>query len=53
MTKRKPVIARLRPIHPKPRPPRPNFLRLLREIYGRQLNELSGAELVAEQRGRY
>ena len=54
ITKRKRVIARLLPAKP-PRPPGrpPDFLAMLREIYGNKVLKVTGAELVAEQRGPY
>ena len=54
ITKRKRVIARLVPVKAQPRrrvPP--DFLAMLKEIYGEHVLGVSGAELVAEERGRY
>lgn len=54
ITKRRRVIARLVPAKPpagRKRPP--DFVAMLREIYGRKVAEVSGAKLVAEQRGHY
>jgi antitoxin (DNA-binding transcriptional repressor) of toxin-antitoxin stability system len=54
ITKRKRVIARLVPVKPRPRRrSAPDFLAMLKEIYGEHVLKVSGAELVAEQRGRY
>ena len=53
ITKRRRVIARLTPERPQRRKSPPDFLRLLREIYGDKVNQVPGAELVAEQRGRH
>jgi len=53
ITKRKRVIARLVPVKPRPRRRAPDFLAMLKEIYGEHFLKVSGAELVAEQRGRY
>ncbi len=52
ITKRKRVIARLVPVKP-PRPRRrpPDFLALLKQIYGNRVMKVTGRELVAEQRG--
>ncbi len=54
ITKRKRVIARLVPAKP-PRPRRrpPDFMAILKEIYGSKVLKVTGAELVAGQRGRY
>jgi antitoxin (DNA-binding transcriptional repressor) of toxin-antitoxin stability system len=54
ITKRRRVIARLVPIKPAPRlKAPPDFMTMLKEIYGNKVQKVSGAELVAEQRGRY
>jgi antitoxin (DNA-binding transcriptional repressor) of toxin-antitoxin stability system len=54
ITKRKRVVARLVPVeHRTRRRAPPDFLTMLKEIYGEHVLEVSGAELVAEQRGRY
>ena len=54
ITKRKRVIARLVPVtHPPPRRRAPDFMAMLKEIYGNKVLKVKGAELVAEQRGRY
>ena len=52
ITKRRRVIARLLPVRPHARKAAPDFLRMLREIYGDKLMKSSGADLVSEQRGR-
>jgi antitoxin (DNA-binding transcriptional repressor) of toxin-antitoxin stability system len=53
ITKRRRVIARLIPPRPA-RPSRlPDFLARLKEIYGNKLVRVTGAELVARDRGRY
>ena len=54
ITKRRRVIARLVPVKP-PRRQRhpPDFMAMLKEIYGDRVLKVSGAELVAGQRGRY
>lgn len=54
ITKRRRAIARLVPIKPplqRKRPP--NFMAMLKEIYGDKVSKISGAELVSEFRGRY
>ena len=53
ITKRRRVIARLLPVQPEPRKSPPDFVRMLHDIYGEKVNKVSGAELVAEQRGRH
>jgi len=54
ITKRKRLIARLVPVKPRlRRRVPPDFLAMLKEIYGEQVLEVSGADLVAGQRGRY
>ena len=54
ITKRKRVIARLVPVKsPRPRRRPPDFMAMLKEIYGSKVLKVTGAELVAEQRGRY
>lgn len=49
VTKRRKVIARLTP-EPATPPPLPDFLGRLREIYGDQTFEVTGAELIAADR---
>ena len=54
ITKRKRVIAHLVPVKPaRPRRRPPDFMAMLKEIYGNKVVKAAGAELVAEQRGRY
>ncbi len=53
ITKRKRVIAKLVP-SPRPVSPRlPDFLARLKEIYKNKPLKVSGAELLARDRGRY
>ncbi|MBI1749658.1 MAG: hypothetical protein HY234_01085 [Acidobacteria bacterium] len=53
ITKRRRVIARLVPDRsPAPRGARPDFLARLKKIYGRKRLKVSGAELLAHERGR-
>jgi len=52
ITKRRKPIARLTP-EPADRPPLPDFLGRLKEIYGDKVLEVSGAELVSLDRDRY
>ena len=52
ITKRRKVIARLT-AEPTVKPPLPDFLRRLKEIYGDQVFEVSGTELIsADREGR-
>jgi len=53
ITKRRRVIARLVPENGQANPEMPNFLERLRAIYGEKKLNISGAELVAEDRSRY
>ncbi len=54
ITKRKRVIARLVPMRPRRRRRRaPDFMAMLKEIYGQKVLKVTGAKLVAEQRDRY
>ncbi len=54
ITKRRRVIARLVPVKPhRPRRRPPDFMAMLKKIYGNKVLKVTGAELVAEQRGRY
>jgi antitoxin (DNA-binding transcriptional repressor) of toxin-antitoxin stability system len=53
ISKRRRVIARLSPVRPSRRAARPDFLARLKTIYGRKLLKVSGAELLAEERGRF
>ena len=52
ITKRKRVIGRLLPAEPGPRR-RPDFLARLQKIYGGKVLKVSGADLLALERGRY
>ncbi len=52
ITKRKRVIARLLPAR-SAASRRPDFLARLRTIYGERSLEISGAQLLAEERDRY
>jgi antitoxin (DNA-binding transcriptional repressor) of toxin-antitoxin stability system len=53
ITKRNRVIARLLPVRPQQPKARPDFLRMLRDIYGNKVVKTTGADLVSEQRGRF
>ncbi|HEY6348397.1 MAG TPA: hypothetical protein VI636_03205 [Candidatus Angelobacter sp.] len=53
ITKRRRVIAHLVPEIPGPQAPIPDFLKRLRTIYGNKSLSVSGAELIAKDRGRY
>ena len=53
ITKRRQVIARLVPERNAPARRLPDFLGRLRAIYGKTMSEVSGAELIAKDRGRY
>lgn len=50
ITKRKRVIARLVPERPASKKP-PDFMAMLKRIYGNKKLKVSGAELIAMQRG--
>lgn len=52
ITKRRRVIARLTPEKPQTAPAKPDFMARLREIYGKKAAATTGAQLVAEDRGR-
>ena len=52
MTKRRRVIARLVPEKPAERPPMPDFLGRLKAIYGDRVLDVTGADLLAEDRNR-
>jgi antitoxin (DNA-binding transcriptional repressor) of toxin-antitoxin stability system len=52
ITRRRKVIARLVPEPVQP-PARPDFLGRMRSIYGDQLLQVTGAEIVREDRDRY
>jgi antitoxin (DNA-binding transcriptional repressor) of toxin-antitoxin stability system len=49
ITKRRRVIARLTP-EPTDRPPLPDFLGRMKEIFGDKVLKVSGAELISEDR---
>jgi antitoxin (DNA-binding transcriptional repressor) of toxin-antitoxin stability system len=49
ITKRKRVIARLTP-EPTERPPMPDFLGQMREIFGDKVMTVTGAEIISEDR---
>ena len=54
VTKRKRVIARLVPVKPKRRRGRtPDFMAMLKEIYGNRVAQVTGADLVRGQRRPY
>ncbi len=54
VTKRRRVIARLEPVKSSPRRKGPpDFIALLKKIYGNKIAKISGADLISEQRGRY
>ena len=52
ITKRRRVIARLVPVHPRGQKTVPDFARMLKEIYGDKVMKTIGADLVSEMRGR-
>jgi antitoxin (DNA-binding transcriptional repressor) of toxin-antitoxin stability system len=52
ITKRKRVIARLIPERPTAGKT-PDFMAMLKRIYGNRKGKVTGAELVARQRGEY
>jgi len=52
VTRRKRVIARLLPPKAARRHKRPDFLRRLKAIYGDQVQPVSGAQLVSQERSR-
>jgi antitoxin (DNA-binding transcriptional repressor) of toxin-antitoxin stability system len=53
ITKRRRVIARLVPENARCAAQMPDFLERLRTIYGDKMLEVSGAELIAQDRSRY
>jgi prevent-host-death family protein len=53
ITKRGRPVAMLIPVCGQPPARRPDFLARLRKIYGDKTLEVSGAELLAEERSRY
>lgn len=52
ITKRRRVIARLLPPEVVEKAPRPDFAGRLKQIYGRKVMSVSGAELLAQERSR-
>jgi len=52
ITKRRRVIARLIPEKAEAAPAKPDFMARLRDIYGKKEMPTTGAQLVAEDRGR-
>ncbi len=52
ITKRRRVIARLIPENVRATAQMPDFLERLRAIYGDKMLRVSGAELIAQDRGR-
>ncbi len=53
ITKRRRIIARLLPVRPAHPKVRPDFLARLKKIYGNKVLKVTGAELLAEERGRF
>ena len=53
ITKRRRVIARLIPESARSATQMPDFLARLRSIYGEKSLQVSGAELIAQDRNRY
>lgn len=53
ITKRKHVIAQLVPVQAVPPPRAPDFMARLKEMYGDKVMEISGAELIGQDRDRY
>ena len=53
ITKRKRVVARLLPPAIPAKMPRVDFAARLKQMYGDKVLEVSGAELLAEERDRY
>jgi antitoxin (DNA-binding transcriptional repressor) of toxin-antitoxin stability system len=53
ITKRKRVIARLLPPEPTSPPEMPDFLGRLKKVFKGKVLKTTGAEIVAEGRGRY
>jgi antitoxin (DNA-binding transcriptional repressor) of toxin-antitoxin stability system len=49
ITKRRRVIARLTP-EPMDRPPLPDFLGQMREVFGDKVLKVTGAEIISEDR---
>ena len=53
ITKRKRVVARLLPAEVKMPPRQPDFLKRLKDLYGKRRLKVSGAELVSSERDRF
>jgi antitoxin (DNA-binding transcriptional repressor) of toxin-antitoxin stability system len=53
ITKRKKVIARLVPPKPAKKLKFPDYMAMLKEIYGDKVHKTTGAELIAQDRDRY
>ena len=53
ITKRRRVIARLLPVKRAVAARRPDFLVRLQKIYGHKIPKTAGADLLANERGRY
>lgn len=53
ITKRGRPVALLVPVRPQAPAELPDFLARLKRIYGDKVLKVSGAELLAEERGRY
>ena len=53
ITKQNRVIARLMPVRPQRTKARPDFLKMLRDIYGDKVMKTRGVDLISEQRGRF
>lgn len=53
ITKRRQVIARLVPENGREQAPMPDFRKRLREIFGDKTLDVSGAELIAQDRSRH
>jgi antitoxin (DNA-binding transcriptional repressor) of toxin-antitoxin stability system len=53
ITKHKRVIARLVPPKRTKRARMPDFMAMLKEIYGDKVHDVTGAEIVSQQRGSH
>jgi len=53
ITKRKRVVARLAPVKPDTLPKLPDFLARLKKIFRGKPLKVTGAEIIAKERGRY
>lgn len=53
ITKRRQVIARLVPENDRQQTPTPDFRKRLRAIFGDRTLDVTGAALIAQDRGRY